>query len=53
VSKAHEDFIAAQGEVFLPDMQSLQAAENFADTGHLSDLGAERYSRALARFLAP
>ena len=52
MSTAHEQFIAGLGEVFMPGMGALQAAENYADTGHFSDLGAERYTQELARFLA-
>ncbi len=40
------------GALFRPDLRSLYAVENYADPGHLTDLGAERYSRELAGFLA-
>ena len=52
LSVEHERFISGLGEMFIPDMQALQAAENYADPGHFTELGAERYTRELARFLA-
>jgi len=52
LSQEHEQFIKGLGEVFMPELQSLQAAEYYADPGHFTELGAERYTRELARFLA-
>lgn len=52
MSQAHEDFLRSLGEIFIPDMASLELEENYADVGHLSDLGAERYTREFATFLA-
>lgn len=51
-SPEHVAFMQALGEVYMPDMDTLQEEENYADEGHLSDLGGERYSRALAKYLA-
>jgi hypothetical protein len=51
LSEAHDKWLESISEVFYPDMDALQEPENYADTGHLSDLGAERYTRALAAYL--
>lgn len=51
ISEDQEAWVRSLGELFVSDWDSLQQPENFADTGHLSDLGAERYTRALAAFL--
>lgn len=51
LSLDHDSWLESISEVFYPDMDALQEPENYADTGHLSDLGAERYTKALAAYL--
>jgi hypothetical protein len=51
-SESQVAFYESLGAWFMPDMAELQRQEYYADVGHLTEAGAELYSRALARFLA-